>query len=270
MIIAVDTGGTKTLVARFSDDGQIETSAKFPTPPGSDDYVRALVGIIREVSGGQESDIISLGLPGVIKDGVVLWCGNLPWHDFAVTERLSRYFPEAKILVENDANLGGLAETRSLDPMPISSLYVTISTGIGTGIITDGIIDQGLRLSEGGHMMVEFDGHVSLWEHFASGKAIYETYGTYARDITSEKIWQDIADRVSRGFLVMIPLLQPEVVIIGGSMGTYFDHYQKRLLQLIGDRLPDHIPCPRFVAASHPEEAVIYGCYHYAADFRRS
>ena len=267
MIIAVDTGGTKTLVARLSDEGTIETTTKFPTPPVTDDYIRALRGAIHEVnSDNLPITVVSLGLPGVIKDDVVIWCGNLPWQNFDVTKQLQQHFPDATILVENDANLGGLGETRIMAPMPVSSLYVTISTGIGTGIITNGSIDPGLRLSEGGHMMVEFDGKVQLWEHFASGKAVYDTYGTYAHDITSEKIWRDIADRISRGFLVMIPLLQPDVIVIGGSLGTYFDQYSAPLLQLLKDRLPDHIPCPRFVAAVHPEEAVIYGAYYHAID----
>lgn len=271
MIIAVDTGGTKTLVARMSDEGTIEATTKFPTPPVEDDYLRALRGAIHEVnSQNHPITVISLGLPGVIKDDTIVWCGNLPWQNFEVTKRLRRHFPNTTILVENDANLGGLAETRVMAPMPASSLYVTISTGIGTGIITGGSIDPGVRLSEGGHMMVEFDGRVQLWEHFASGKAIHETYDTYAHDITSEKIWRDIADRISRGFLAMIPLLQPEVVIIGGSLGTYFERYSAPLLQLLSERLPEHIPCPRFVAATHPEEAVIYGAYYHATDHHAS
>lgn len=267
MIIAVDTGGTKTLVARLSNSGAIEATTKFPTPPQTNDYLRALRTAIHEVQvEGQPLTVISLGLPGMIKDGVVLWCGNLPWHDFAVVKELGQYFPDTSILIENDANLGGLAEARSLSPVPVSSLYVTISTGIGTGIITNGFIDPGTRLSEGGHMMVEFDGRVQLWEHFASGKAIHETYGTYAHDITSEKIWRDIADRISRGFLAMIPLLQPDVVIIGGSLGTYFARYEEYLIKQLNDQLPEHIACPRFVAATHPEEAVIYGAYYNAHD----
>ena len=47
----------------------------------------------------------------------------------------------APVLLENDANLAGLGETRQLKKIPAQSLYVTISTGIGSGIITDGHID---------------------------------------------------------------------------------------------------------------------------------
>ena len=143
---------------------------------------------------------------------------------------------------------------------------MTISTGIGTGIITNGQIDPGLRYSEGGRALVEFDGVVREWESFASGKAIYNTYGKYARDIHETRTWHQIADRISRGFLAVVPIIQPDVIIIGGSIGSYFDQYGEQLEAILQEKLPAHIPCPRFIQATHPEQAVIYGCYYYALD----
>jgi len=172
----------------------------------------------------------------------------------------------APLFIENDANLAGLAETRQRDPLPASSLYVTISTGIGSGVITNGKIDPGLRYSEAGRALVEFDGVVREWETFASGKAIYNTYGKYARDIKSKRIWNKIADRISRGFLAVIPIIQPDVIIIGGSIGTYFKQYDEQLKGILKEKLPPHIPLPKLVQAKHPEQAVIYGCYYYALD----
>jgi glucokinase len=56
------------------------------------------------------------------------------------------------------------------------------------------------------------------------------------------------------------------LIIIGGSIGTYFDRYSDQLEKILKEKLPDHIPCPKFVAAKHPEQAVIYGCYYHALD----
>ena len=112
--------------------------------------------------------------------------------------------------------------------------------------------------------MLEFDGVVREWESFESGKAIHASYGKYARDITDGRTWYQIANRISRGFLAMIPVLQPEVIVIGGSIGTYFNQYAPQLEGIIEEKLPPHIACPRFIQASHPEEAVIYGGYYYA------
>lgn len=266
MIVAVDTGGTKTLVTLFSRDGVAGEMIKFPTPPKTDDYVKTMKRVLTENYGGQRVDAIVIAIPGIIKDGVAVWCNNLRWKNFDVRKALSGVLSGAPIYVDNDANLAGLSETRSRTPMPARALYVTVSTGIGTGVITGGHIDDGMRLSEGGRIHVEYNGKAVEWESFASGKAIYNTYNTYARDITDPKIWDDIADRISRGFFSVIPLLQPDIVIIGGSIGTYFKQYSTTLKQILRKNMPEHIPVPPIVQAKHPEEAVIYGCYYYAID----
>lgn len=266
MIVAVDTGGTKTLITSFSEDGNIGKQVKFPTPPLEADYTEHLRTTLRSLYGGQRVDAIVIAIPGIIKDGVAIWCNNLKWSNFDAAEAFRGVLGDTPVFIENDANLAGLAETRLMKKTPVSSLYVTVSTGIGTGVTTNGHIDPGLRLSEGGRSLVEFDGVVREWESFASGRAIYLTYGQYARDIHSKRTWKHIADRISRGFLAIIPVIQPEVIIIGGSIGTYFERYGDYLEALLDEKLPPHIPTPKLVQAKHPEEAVVYGCYYYALD----
>jgi predicted NBD/HSP70 family sugar kinase len=267
MLVTVDTGGTKTLIAQFGQDGAIGETIKLPTPQDQDEYVALLRETLQKNYSDQPVEAIVVALPGIIKDGVALWCNNLGWKNFDAHSALTGVLGKTPVLIENDANLAGLAETRVLDPMPTSSLYVTVSTGIGTGIITNGRIDPGLRHSEGGRMLIEFKGEMREWESFASGKAIYTAYGQFARDITSEQTWEEIADRISRGFLAVIPLIQPDIIIIGGSIGTYFERYGMLLETILQKHLPPHITCPRFIQARHPEQAVIYGCYYYALDY---
>lgn len=267
MLVVVDTGGTKTLVSSFDNNGVLGEQIKFPTPKDPKEYLELLKSTIKEKYTGTPIKAIVVGTPGVIKDGVVVWGGgNLKWEKLDVKSALSDIFDKAKVFVENDAVLAGLSETRLLKTIPAQSLYVTISTGIGSSIITDGHINPSLRHSEAGHALIEYDGVVREWESFASGKAIYKAYGKYARDITSKRIWNQIVDRISRGFLAVIPILQPDIIIIGGSMGTYFDNFGEKLQAVLKEKLPTHIPCPKFVQAKHPELAVIYGCYYYAVD----
>lgn len=265
--MTVDTGGTKTLIAAFDSDGTIGQTIRFATPSSKERYVELLRETLQKNYADKSVEAVVVALPGIVKDGVAVWCNNLGWKNFNALKALSGVLGKTPVLIENDANLAGLAETRTLDPTPVSSLYVTISTGIGTGIITNGRIDPGLRYSEGGRALVEFDGMVREWESFASGKAIYNTYGKFARDITNKRHWNQIADRISRGFLAVIPIIQPDVIIIGGSIGTYFKQYGPQLHAILQEKLPPHIPCPQLVQAKHPEEAVIYGCYYYALDY---
>lgn len=265
MLIAVDTGGTKTLITSFDKSGKPSELFRYPTPKSEDEYIAKLIEHIHDHYAKKDIDGIVIAVPGIVRNGIARWCGNLGWENFDIVAPIKLAFG-CPVWLENDANLAGLSETRALKKIPAGSLYVTVSTGIGTGIILNGTIAEGLSSSEGGHSLVEYDGRVLQWEQFASGQAIYKTYGKYARDIKSKAIWKQIADKISRGFLAIIPTLQPDVIIIGGSIGTYFEQYGETLRRILEDKLPAHIDVPEIRQAAHPEEAVVYGCYYYGRD----
>lgn len=267
MLVAIDTGGTKTLVSSFNKKGERGPVYRFPTPIDKRRYVNEVKTILQEKYSDKKVDAIVIALPGIINNNVATWCENLGWKNFNLPKELEGVLGKAPIIIQNDANLAGLAEARALNPIPTSVLYVTVSTGIGSGIITNGNIDIALSKSEAGRALIEYDGRVKEWEDFASGRAIALTYKKLARDIHSIRTWRQIADRISRGFLALIPILQPDIIIIGGSMGTHFDKYHTRLKELLVAKLPRNIPCPRIIKARHPEEAVIYGCYYYGIDY---
>lgn len=263
-MIAVDTGGTKTLVGRFSNRGALEESIKFATPTSSDEYIASLVRSIASLSDGKIPSCISIALPGATDSGIIAEFANLPWKNLDVRYTLGPQFPGCTILVANDAKLGGLGEVRGMNTLPHRALYVTVSTGIGVGLIIDGTISHDLMSAEAGHMLLEHDGVMKTWESFASGRAIHEIYGKYGSEITSKRTWRQVAERISRGLFALIPVIKPDVVIIGGSMGTHFMHYGETLDDIIRNHLSPLIADPKIIQATHPEEAVLYGCYYYA------
>lgn len=263
MIIAVDIGGTKTLVASFHGERQVTKEERFPTPQGEQDFLNQLRETLThfDLTGAQA---ICVAVPGIIAtDGTVLRCGNLPWTNFPLKKLLAQQF-DRPIFIHNDAKLAGLAETHSLVTVPELSVYVTVSTGIGTGIITHGRIDSAFANSEGGHMILQTPEGFRDWEDFASGHAIRDEFGEMAKDIHDKADWKAIVDELAIGFQALIPLLQPNVIIIGGSVGSYFDRFGDLLTQVLRERLADFIEVPQIVQAKHPEEAVVYGCYYYA------
>lgn len=266
MIVAIDTGGTKTLIAGYNERGSVTLQDKFETPKKTSEYIDVLTTHLKALFSDKKVTAISIAVPGLVKNGVAVYCPNLGWKNFPIVRELKGVLGNVPIFLENDANLAGLAEARSFRTIPDSCLYVTISTGIGSGIIIDGHIDAGLSNSEAGHALIEYDGVVREWEDFASGRAIYATYRKMAKDIHNKRTWRQIADRISRGFLAVIPILQPNVIVIGGSIGTYFKEYEAFLVEMLEKRLPEMIPVPKIVQAKHPEEAVIYGCYYHAID----
>ena len=270
MIIAIDTGGTKTLLAGFSKEGKVLKSFEFETPKSQQKYLEIIEKVIKKEFSKQleagEIQAISCAEPGIIENGIILWAKNLGLTNFKIKDELSKIFPEPKILVENDANLAGLFESKKFKNKTQNILYVTLSTGIGSGIITDGKINQGLKNSEIGRIPIEFDGRVREWEEFASARAIFNVYGKYASEISKPRQWQNIADRISRGFLVVIPIIQPELIIIGGSLGENFKKFDLFLEQIVRENLPEGISCPKIVQAQKPREAVIYGCFKSAKE----
>ena len=265
MIIAVDTGGTKTLVARFSQRGTLEKRVKFPTPKAPHEYLDQLHAAILHLSGRSVPRCISLALPDITTSSYVEHFTNLPWEDFDVAAMLAPLFPKSPIVVGNDAKIGGLGEVRSMSPQPARALYVTVSTGIGTGLIVNGKIEPDLLGMEGGHMLLEHRGALKTWESFASGRAIHRTYRKYGSEIESPRIWRQIAKNIEVGLLALSPVLRPEVIIIGGSIGAHFHQYGAFLNDSLQKRLPKPV-CPQVLQAIRPEEAVIYGCYYNALD----
>ncbi len=264
MYLGIDIGGTKTLVAVLDQGGVITESSKFPTPPNYSDWKKSLANNVAKLT---TKDFIAcgVGVPGRIDrvHGVGLDMGNLPWHHIPVQQDVQKLLG-CPVVVDNDANLGGLSEAMLLKKKFNRVLYVTISTGIGTGIITNQGIDPAFADSEGGQMMLEHHGTFKQWEDFASGRAIVERFGKKAQDITDEPTWRLIAKDMAAGLVDLIAVIQPEVIVLGGSIGTYYDRYAAYLLEVLSLHTNPLVPIPPIVQAQRPEQAVIYGCYDLA------
>jgi len=265
MYLAIDVGASKTLLAVFSPDGQLLGEHRFPT---SKDYHKFLVDFKKTF----ESNFASYQLlacccaiPGKVDRarGIGKNFGNLDWANIAVASDLGKILGGLPIYVENDANLGGLSEALLVHKKYKKVLYLTISTGIGDGIIINGKIDDGLADSEAGHMLIERDGKVQKWEDFASGRALKARYGKLAKDISDPHIWKEFAHDIALGLNELLAVIQPEVVIIGGGVGKYFDKFGDLLAQELSSHPNKMVEIPPLVKAARPEEAVIYGCYEF-------
>ncbi|MGH7240007.1 MAG: ROK family protein, partial [Candidatus Saccharimonadales bacterium] len=263
MYIGVDVGGTKTLVALLNDEGVITQRHKFPTPEKYEDFLDQL----SQWRKGLRTDDLrggGIGLPGLIdrENGISLGSPHVHWDNASVKSDCEQIVG-CPFVIENDANMAALSEAM-LHKDSRAVLYLTVSTGIGSGFIYNKRIEPALVKSEGGHLLLPDEGRIDKWENFASGRAIYQKFGKPAAQITDEGAWQSIAHNLSLGIFEHVAILQPDIVIIGGSIGTYFDCYEKYLM----DRLKTYelpiVPIPKIVKAQRPEQAVIYGCYDLA------
>lgn len=261
---AIDVGGTKTLIAVLNDNREIIEQFKFPTPA---EYPQFLIELQTAWNNLQNHDVraVTIAMPGSIdrERGYVHAFGNLTWRDIPVHADVEK-ITNSPVLIENDANLAGLSEALNVYPQYKKSLYLTISTGIGSGIVVNGTIDPAFADSEAGDIMIEHGGILQKWESFASGKAIVAKYGKKASELDDPAAWQAISKDFAVGMLDTIAIVQPDVIILGGGVGSHFQKYGEFLVAELKKYENPMMPIPPIIQAQHPEEAVIYGCYDLA------
>lgn len=186
----IDLGGTKILVLVADSRGSVLGTARVPTlaTQGPESVIGRIVDAVHAAAAEAKVETNALlgagvSAPGPIDtdEGVITDPPNLPgWHNVPLA-RILRERLGAPVALENDANCGAVGEHmfgagRGYRHM----LFVTISTGIGGGIIIDNELYEGASGAAGevGHIGVSVDGpvcgagHVGCLEAFASGTAI--------------------------------------------------------------------------------------------------
>ena len=260
MILAIDVGGTKTLVASFTMAGEATEQIKFPTPRSYAEFLIELEKVVATLTTKKFVRCV-IAMPGKIDrvHGVAVAFGNLPWHDVPIVADVSQLF-KIPVTVENDANLAGLSEAH-LHKEFRKVVYITVSTGIGGVMIIDGKIDPNTQDAEYGQMLLEHEGVLARWEKFASGSAIVAKFGKRASDITDTGDWYIIAHNIALGLIDVIAATTPDCIVIGGGVGSHFDKFGERLQEDLKNYENDLLHVPPLFGAQRAEDAVIYGCY---------
>ena len=264
MYLAIDVGATKTLLAVFSSSGKLLHEQKIKT---DHKYARFLADLrtVLEQEKFKEFKISAAccAIPGKIdrSAGIGLTFGNLPWQKIPIRSDIEKIVG-MNVFIENDSKLAALSE--ALDHKEYKKvLYITLSTGIGSGFIIDGKIDEAYADTEAGFMVMEHEGKLKAWEDFASGEALVERFGKKAADLDNPFAWKAYAKDVARGLDALLAVLQPDVVIIGGSVGAHLEKFSGRLKEELKKYANNMVSIPPIIKATKAEEAVIYGCYEY-------
>jgi predicted NBD/HSP70 family sugar kinase len=264
MIAAIDIGGTKTLVVVFDDSAKIIEQQKFPTPKEYADFLKQLESIVVNLS-TKEFASGALGIRGNIdrEKGLSLMDDVLPWSTVPIRDDCQKIF-NCPFAIENDSKLAGLSEAVLLKNKYRKVLYITISTGIGSAFVIDGELDKDTIDSEIGKGVYEHAGKIQQWEDFASGKAIVEEFHKMASELEDPAAWKEISENLATGILNAIAAYTPDVVVLGGGVGSHYDKFKNSLNQALGSIKPREIALPPILEAKRPEEAVIYGCFELA------
>ena len=180
--VGIDVGGTKALGVVLDAAGEVVEQDRIPTPRG-EGSVDALVDTLVELatSLGVEGSL-GVGVPGLVsRDGRLRAAPNLDGvADLPVADLLSERLG-VEVHVDNDATCATVAEWHNgagagSDHM----MLVTLGTGIGGGIVTDGRLRRGAHgfAGEFGHMVVDPNGprcpcgRRGCWERYASGSGL--------------------------------------------------------------------------------------------------
>ncbi len=191
-VVGVDLGGTQTRAAIVRGDEIIARTSR-PTP-AQDGPAAVIAGIIAAIHATLEmseialQDIrgIGLGAPGPTnsRTGVVYDTPNMAgWKDVPLRDELAQAFPSLPVYVGHDASVAALAEFRYGAGRAVRDMiYMTVSTGIGGGIIAGDIIVEGAIGTAGeiGHVIIDLrpdaprcgSGHIGCIEALASGTAL--------------------------------------------------------------------------------------------------
>lgn len=283
-VLAVDLGGTKILTAIVSDNGEMLAREYLLTraDQGPESVIDRLLSAIEHILsqgniGSSGVGSISIASAGAIdmEKGVITLSPNLPaWRDIPlrdiVKERLG-----IDTFVLNDADAAALGEHRFGAGKGVNNLiFVTVSTGIGGGIIIDGRLYSGASGCAGeiGHMTVDVNGqkcncgNVGCWETLASGGAIAreakrrigqgerssltEMAEGGIENITAEKVSLaaragdnlalDVITRAAGYFGVgianLVNIFNPEMVIVGGGVAKMGDILLEPARQMVRER----------------------------------
>ncbi|HXJ86598.1 MAG TPA: ROK family protein [Candidatus Binatia bacterium] len=274
--LGVDIGGTKVAVGVVSREGEILAQQRAPmvadgsAEAGFDAVTRAIDSMSSSTT--LEIERIGICAPGPLdpKRGIVLNPPNVScWRNFPLADRVSAKY-RVPVTVDNDANAAALAETLWGAARGFRYVfYLTIGTGIGTGIVFDGSIYHGKTGSagEGGHVSIDYRGPVCACgkrgciEILAAGPAIgararariatetsrgslllslaggdintvtSETVGrAYAQgDALAKEILLDTVELLAPWLGNIVDLLDPDVVVIGGGVAAMLKPFFEEL-----------------------------------------
>ena len=155
IMAGVDLGGTKILAGLFDDRGQMLGKKRIPTDAagGLQAVLDRMTGLIAELKGrhAPEGKLrgVAVAAPGPLNSetGLVYETPNLKWKEVPLREMLQEVL-QVPVWVDNDGNLAALGEYTYGYPQEYRTLlYLTVSTGIGGGIIINGELYRG---SDGG------------------------------------------------------------------------------------------------------------------------
>jgi glucokinase len=256
VLLGVDIGATKTAVVLSDNPPEVQARREFPTREelGPQQTIDRIIASARELLDGRHVERVGVSCGGPLNSatGVVQAPPNLStWVDIPITRILGDTFG-VPCALENDANAGALAEHRFGAGVGTRNMvFLTMGTGLGAGIITDGQLYRGtcdaageighVRLTRAGPVGYHKSGSVEGW---ASGGGLAQVASTAiaraarrgettvlgngpvsAKDVAeaaragdrlAQRLIRATGKRLGETLAILVDILNPERIVIGG------------------------------------------------------
>lgn len=282
----IDIGGTNTRIALIDEAYEIIERIQFPTDVNNP---QATLQKIQEAVQGFSVAIAGVGLscPGPLdlKQGIILDTPNLKggWHGLAVSKELSARL-KVPVFLENDANLACLAEAVLGQGKDYSYVqFLTISTGLGSGLVID------KKIYQGAHGFAHEIANIPLWRNGPSHGSIYPggveaiCSGTaittravnagldvqHAGDVyslacsqnqTAMDIMEDAKEYLANTIAIIYAFVDPEIVILGGSVAIKIPGFVEDVEQRVKTKVyPNIRPLVKVVKTNMSEDSGLLG-----------
>ena len=312
-VVAIDLGGTKIIAALAAVDGRIIDRERTPTlaDHGPEVVIQRIIDAadrVLERNSFRATDVggICVGAAGPVDmlNGIVSTPPNLPgWHAVPLRDILRDHFGIDTYLI-NDAKAAALGEHRFGAAKGLSHMvYVTVSTGIGGGIIADGSLYVGHLGGAGevGHMTIDIDGprcacgNTGCWEAFASGTAMGREAARRLEAGEASSLAAQFADRFDEvspvqigeaalkgdrlalsvvawsarylgiGLANLVNIFNPEMIVVGGGMSKMGTLLLDPAVKIVSERaFPLLTRSVRFVTSPLGDDAAIMGAAAFA------
>jgi len=302
--IGIDLGGTKIAAGVVDESGKIlshcqrRTGAERPYQQVIEDMAGTALDAVKK-AGLTLSDVesIGVGVPGFFdkKTGVVVFCTNLGWHDVPLRAEMRKYI-DLPLHGDNDATVAGFGEaivgvSRDVD----TSVFLTLGTGLGSGIVINGKIWSGAHSvgAELGHLMYQHDGILctcgarGCLERYASATALVRIGHEAAQrhpesvlcgvmeeqwsaktvidaaklgDIAAREAFDEYTTHLANGIITIISFLDPDLIVLGGGVsraGEYLLEPVRR--KVAAGKFFKTLPAGEIVIAALGNEAGIIG-----------
>ncbi len=255
LMVGVDLGGTKIAAAVTDRRGKILSLSGTKTGTGKDagavaDRIAQIVNEVITASGASADRIAGIGLcsPGPLdlSGGIAVDIATLGWKGVPIRKLVSERCG-LPVVLERDCNAAAYGEMRAGAAKGAENfIYVTVSTGVGCGIIAGGKILHGRHDSAGefGHICVDENGRkcacgcTGCLQEYSSGTAIAKEYEKHLSeqgistsvncpdvekaaldgDAYATEIWRSAGRKLGLGLSVLVQLFDPEIIVLGGGV----------------------------------------------------